>query len=72
MSPFRALVPASAASALWYTFLTVVGATVGRNWNTVKGLLDRANYVLAIVAIVATIALGLYVRWLMKSRRGRA
>jgi membrane protein DedA with SNARE-associated domain len=72
MSPFRALVPAATASALWYAFLTVAGATFGRNWEAVKGLLDRANHVLLIVAIVASVVLGLYIGWLMRSRRGNA
>jgi membrane protein DedA with SNARE-associated domain len=69
MSPARALVPAAAASAIWYAFLIGAGAAFGRNWDAVKGLIDGANRVLAIAAVVVTVLLGVYLWRLMKSRR---
>jgi membrane protein DedA with SNARE-associated domain len=70
VSPIRALVPAAAASAVWYVFLTAAGAIFGRNWDAVKGLLDSANRALAIAAVVATALLGIYLWRLMRSRHG--
>ncbi len=71
MSPARALVPAAAASALWYTFLIAAGTAFGRNWDAVRRLVDSANRVLAIAAAVATVLLGIYLWWLIRSRRGQ-
>jgi membrane protein DedA with SNARE-associated domain len=70
--PLRALVPAAAASALWYAFLTAAGATFGRNWDAVKGLLESANRVLAAAAVVATLLLGVYLWRLIRERRPRS
>lgn len=71
VSPLRALVPAASASAIWYAFLTAAGATFGRNWEAVKGLLDSANRALAAAAVVATLLLGAYLWRLVRERRRR-
>lgn len=66
MPPARALVPAAVASAIWYAFLVAVGATLGRNWEAVEGLLGTTNRVLAIVAGVAA---ALFAVWIWRRRR---
>jgi membrane protein DedA with SNARE-associated domain len=71
LSPARALVPAAAASALWYAFLTLAGAAFGKNWEAVKGLVETANRALAIAAVGATLLLGAYLWRLIRARRGR-
>lgn len=51
----RALVPAAAASAIWYGFLAAAGYAVAQNWEEVKRLVADANRVLAIAAVVVTL-----------------
>ena len=69
VSPLRALVPAATASAIWYAFLTAAGAIFGKNWETVKRLLDDANRALVVAAVAATVGLGVYLFRLMRERR---
>jgi membrane protein DedA with SNARE-associated domain len=67
MPAARALVPAALASAVWYAFLTAAGYTLATNWEAAKTLLGDANRVLGIVAVIATVAAGLWI-W-RRSRR---
>ena len=69
MSPWRALVPAGIASALWYAVLILIGTAVGANWESARRFVDDLNRVLGIVAVVVTLA-GLW--WLWKRRRAKA
>jgi membrane protein DedA with SNARE-associated domain len=71
MSPWRALVPAASASAIWYAFLVAVGYAAGQSWTRAKGLLDEANHVLALVAAVAA-ALVVAAVWWSRRRRARS
>ena len=71
VSPVRALVPAAAASALWYAFLTAAGAAFGENWEAVKGLIESANRALSMAAAVVTLLLGVYIWRLMRTPRSR-
>jgi alkaline phosphatase len=66
MAPARALIPAAAASAIWYAFLVAVGAALGRNWEAAERLLGTTNRVLAIVALVAAALLAV---WIWRRRR---
>jgi membrane protein DedA with SNARE-associated domain len=65
----RALVPAAAASAIWYAFLVGAGYLVGQNWTRAQALLDEANHVLALVTVVAVV---LIAAGIWRSRRKRA
>ena len=56
MPAARALVPAAAASAIWYAFLIGAGVTLGRNLEAVKRLVDEANRTLGLVALVVAVA----------------
>ncbi len=56
----RALVPAAAASAIWYAFLAAAGYALAQNWAEVKRLVTDANRVLAIVAVAVTLLGGLW------------
>jgi membrane protein DedA with SNARE-associated domain len=67
MSPVRALVPAAAASAIWYAVLVGFGTFLGVNWKTARHLLDDANRVLAVISVLITAAV---VVWVWR-RRGR-
>jgi membrane protein DedA with SNARE-associated domain len=69
VSPLRALVPAAAASALWYAFLVVAGTALGKSWESVRGVVQKANGALAVVAVVATLLLLGYVWSLSRARR---
>jgi membrane protein DedA with SNARE-associated domain len=66
LSPARALVPAAAASAIWYAFLAFAGYELAQNWEAVKALVADANSALGVVALVVTVAL---VAWLWRRSR---
>jgi membrane protein DedA with SNARE-associated domain len=66
LSPARALIPAAAASALWYVFLVAAGATLGVTWDGVRALVERTN---AVLGAVGAIALGLALFWLLRRVR---
>jgi membrane protein DedA with SNARE-associated domain len=57
----RALVPAAAASAIWYAFLAAAGYSLAQNWTAVKQLVADTNRLLAIVAIALTLLVGLWI-----------
>lgn len=65
----RALVPAAVASLLWYAFLGVAGYALAANWDAAKSIVAEANRALGIAAVVATVALAL---WLWRRSRRRA
>ena len=64
----RALVPAAAASAIWYAFLVAAGAALGQNLAAAVGLINRVNRVLAVVAVAAAMLAAL---WLWRRHRPR-
>jgi membrane protein DedA with SNARE-associated domain len=64
----KALVPAALASAIWYAFLATAGYQLAANWEAVKALVGSANRALAIVAVVATTAVLVWI-W-RRSRKG--
>lgn len=61
LAPARALVPAALASAIWYACLILAGLTLGRSWEAVRAIVAQANQVLAVVAVLATALVALYV-----------
>ncbi len=67
LPPARALVPAAAASAIWYAFLAFAGYELARNWDAVKSLVGDTNRALGIVAVVVAVAGALWLR--RRSRR---
>ncbi|MGH8629346.1 MAG: DedA family protein, partial [Burkholderiales bacterium] len=67
LPPLRVLVPAAAASALWYAFLIVVGSALGLSWDAIKAFLGEANRALALLALAAALLLGIWLK-----RRARA
>jgi membrane protein DedA with SNARE-associated domain len=68
VGPWRALVPASAASAIWYAVLITIGTAVGLNWESARRFVDDLNRVLGVIAALLTLA-GVW--WLWKRRRAR-
>ena len=52
LPPARALVPAAAASAIWYAFLAFAGYELAGNWDAVKSLVGDTNRVLGIVGLI--------------------
>ena len=69
LGPARALLPAAAASAIWYAFLAAAGYTLAANWDAVRTLVADANRVLALLALAATAAIG---AWLWHRSRRRS
>ena len=70
LSPARALVPAAAASAIWYAFLAFAGYELAQNWEAVKALVADANRALGLVALVVAVALAAWL-WRRSRRRPR-
>ena len=66
MPPARALIPAAAASAIWYAFLVAAGAALGRNWEAAARLLSSTNRVLGILGLVAAVVAAV---WIWRRRR---
>lgn len=66
LPPLRALLPAAAASGIWYAFLVTAGYALGLSWTGVKALLDRTNAALTAVAAIAVVALAV---WLWRRAR---
>jgi membrane-associated protein len=69
MPPLRALVPAAAASLLWYAFLAVVGYTLAASWESAKAIVAGANRALGVAAVLATLVVA---AWLWRRARRRA
>jgi membrane protein DedA with SNARE-associated domain len=65
----RTLVPAGAASAIWYAFLAYAGYSLAANWAAVKTVVGNANRALSLVAIAAVLVIGL---WLWRRSRQHA
>lgn len=63
----RALVPIVIASGLWYGFLTWVGSTLGANWQHIAELMADVNRGLAVAAVAAAVAFGIW--WYLRRRR---
>lgn len=70
LSPARALVPAAAASAIWYAFLAFAGYELAGNWDAVKSLVGHANRALGIVALVVAVAGVIWLRHRSRRRKG--
>ena len=66
LGPLRALVPAAAASAIWYAFLAYAGYALAANWSAVKTLVADANRALGLLAALAALAIG---AWLWRRAR---
>jgi len=70
MSPARALIPASSASAIWYALLVAFGNMLGLNWEDAKAMVGDLNRVLGLLSAVVVVAV---VAWLWRRvRRGAA
>lgn len=68
MPPWRALLPAAGASAIWYAFLVAAGTALGLSWESVKALLDEANRLLGFVSLAVLVAASV---WLWRRSRAR-
>jgi membrane protein DedA with SNARE-associated domain len=68
LSPARALIPAATASAIWYALIVAAGSALGLQWEAVKALVNRANQLLALVALAAAAAVLL---WIWRRTRAR-
>jgi membrane protein DedA with SNARE-associated domain len=66
LAPLRALVPAAAASAIWYAFLAYAGYALAANWSAVKTVVAEANHALGLLAALAALAIG---AWLWRRAR---
>lgn len=71
LGPLQAIVPIALASALWHALIIWIGATIGANWEQIRGLVATINGTLAAVAVVAIAVAGTYVYTRLR-RRARA
>ena len=69
LGPARALLPAAAASAIWYAFLAYAGFALAANWMAVKAVVGDANRALGGLAAVAAVVIGV---WLWRRSRHHA
>ena len=69
LGPARALVPAAAASAIWYAVLAFVGYGVAENWDAVKTLVAGTNRALGITALVLVAVAAAWI-WRRSRRTG--
>ena len=69
LGPARALLPAAAASAIWYAFLAYAGFALAANWMAVKAVVGDANRALGSLAAVAAVVIGV---WLWRRSRHHA
>jgi membrane protein DedA with SNARE-associated domain len=70
LSPARALLPAAAASAIWYACLVGAATTLGLTWPRIRSLLEETMSVLGAVALVVAAAVVLWLWW--RTSRSRA
>lgn len=54
MPPAKALVPAAAASFIWYTFLVVAGTALGLSWEKARGMVENLTQVLGWLGALVT------------------
>lgn len=64
---YKALPPMILASALWYGVVCVVAYHLGANWFAVKHALAEASTVLAVAALLVTVA----IIWFIRRHRAR-
>ena len=55
LSAWRAVLPMTAASAIWYGGITLLGVYLGGEWDAILSALKRLNQMLAIVAVLAIV-----------------
>jgi membrane protein DedA with SNARE-associated domain len=67
LSPLRALLPAAAASAIWYALLIAAGTLLGTQWSGIRRLVERVTGVLTLVGVLVGVAFYL---WLRRRKRG--
>lgn len=69
LSAARAIIPMAVASALWYGGVSILGATIGAEWERIQGLIIAINRALGAVGIGAIVMVGLF--FLLRRRRRR-
>lgn len=68
LPPHRALIPIALAAGTWYGALTLLGSTMGSEWDTIVGILRGLNRTLGIIAGLGAVLL---VLWIVRRRRER-
>jgi len=64
----QAILPAAAASAIWYGLLIGAGTALGLQWAMVRELIERVTQALGVIGLVAFVAV---VLWLWRVSRKR-
>jgi membrane protein DedA with SNARE-associated domain len=68
LSPARALLPAAAASAIWYAVLVGAGMLLGREWERVRHVVETGTSLLGVIGALVTLAA---VYWIWRQSRKR-
>ena len=63
---FKVFIPMTLASGVWYAFVVYVGASFGKNWDAVMAFFNRFS---TILLIVASVLVGAFIFWWIRSRR---
>ena len=67
LPPLRALLPAAAASAIWYALLIAAGMLLGNQWSEIRRVVERVTGVLTLAGVLVAVAFYL---WLRRRRAG--
>jgi membrane protein DedA with SNARE-associated domain/uncharacterized tellurite resistance protein B-like protein len=67
LSPARALIPMTLASAIWYGAISLLGAAIGARWQDIATLLGGINRSLAIAGVVVVAIVAII--WVRRRRR---
>jgi membrane protein DedA with SNARE-associated domain len=68
LTPLRALTPALLSSAIWYALIVAAATLFGLSWPALRSLLERANALLALLALAAVALVG-FSLWRKSTRR---
>jgi membrane protein DedA with SNARE-associated domain len=70
LSPVRALVPAAAASAIWYALLVAAGTLLGQQWGRVRHVVETGTGALGVVGVVLAVVVLVWLRRQARAARG--
>ena len=70
LSAPRAIIPMAVASAIWYGGVSLIGATIGAEWERIQGLIVAINKALGAVGVGAILVVAVVLLLRRRRRRG--